>query len=181
MRKTLSVIVVCACCLIGQVVDAQIVKLPKVLGFANVTYANPSNADFKNVSNHGLGYEIGAGIGLGKTLLMGSVGRMSYNIPNALVVNGTTVSTSDHLKVTPLKIGLRQYLIAGLFLNGNVGVAMQKYDKYSATASNFLWEAGAGFKFGFLELAAAYTGYKMAGTSINANSLLLKGGIAIKL
>jgi len=148
-------------------------KLPKVLAFANFTYANPSNTSFKNISNNGVGFEAGAGIGMGKTLIIASLGQMSYNIP----------STSSHLKVTPLKIGVRRYLVAGLFLNGNLGVAMQKYDNSTVTGSNFLYEAGAGWKLGFLELGAAYTGFNLAGTSptVTANALLLKAGLAIKL
>jgi hypothetical protein len=183
MRKILQIsLFFLAANLIIPAVPAQLPKLPKVLAFGNVTYANPSNADFKNISNHGLGVEVGAGLGLGKTILMASVGHMSYNIPTGIVVNGVTLSGQpDHLKVTPLKLGIRKYLIAGLFLNGNVGIAMQKYDKYSATSNSFLYEFGAGFKFLFLELGAAYTGYKMAGTSINANSILWKGGVAIKI
>ena len=151
MRKILQFsVLLFAANLILATVCAQLPKLPKVLVFGNVTYATPSNTDFKNISNHGLGYELGAGIGLGKTILTGSVGQMSYNIPNGIYVNGTVISSQpDHLKVTPLKIGIRKYLIAGFFLNGGLGVAIQKYDKYGATGSNFLYEAGAGFKFGF--------------------------------
>ena len=183
MRKILQIsVLLFAANLILIRVSAQLPKLPKVLVFGNVTYASPSNADFKNISNHGLGYELGAGIGLGKTILTGSVGQMSYNIPNGIYVNGTVISSQpDHLKVTPLKIGIRKYLIAGLFLNGGLGVAIQKYDKYGVTGSNFLYEAGAGFKLGFFEVGAAYTGYKLAGTSVNANSLLVKAGLAVKL
>jgi hypothetical protein len=159
-------------------------KLPKVLAFANFTYANPSNTSFKNISNNGVGFEAGAGIGMGKTLIIASLGQMSYNIPNTATVPGIAfTSTSSHLKVTPLKIGVRRYLVAGLFLNGNLGVAMQKYDNSTVTGSNFLYEAGAGWKLGFLELGAAYTGFNLAGTSptVTANALLLKAGLAIKL
>jgi len=42
---------------------AQLPKLPKVLAFANFTYGSPINTDFKNISNYGVGYELGAGIG----------------------------------------------------------------------------------------------------------------------
>ncbi len=159
-------------------------KLPKVLAFANFTYANPSNTAFKNVSNNGYGFEAGAGLGFGKTLIIASLGQMSYNIPNASTVSGVAfTSSSSKLKVTPLKVGIRRYLIAGLFLNGNLGVAMQKYDNSTTTGSTFLYEAGAGFKLGFFELGAAYTGFNLAGTSptISANALLLKAGLAIKL
>ena len=163
-------------------ISAQLPKLPKILAFGNLTYGSPSNAGFKNISNNGIGYEVGAGIGLGKTIITASVGQMSYNIPNGIIVNGVTVSSQpDHLKVTPLKLGMRKYLIAGLFLHGDLGIAIQKYDKYAATGSHFLYEAGAGFKLGFFEVGAGYTGYKLAGTSVNANSLLLKAGLALKL
>lgn len=166
--------------------SAQLPKLPKVLVFGNVTYGSPSNTDFKNISDRGIGFEAGGGIGLGKTILVASFGQMSYDIPSTAALTAAGVafsSTSSHLKVTPLKIGLRRYLIAGLFLNGNLGVAIQKYDNSTASGSTFLYEAGAGFKLGFFEVGAAYTGYNLAGTSrpISANSLLLKAGLAIKL
>lgn len=161
-------------------------KLPKVLAFANFTYANPANADFKQISNNGVGFEAGAGLGLGKTLLTASFGSISYNIPNttATVPGIAFTSSSSHLKVTPLKLGIRRYLIAGLFLNANMGVAVQKYDNSSSSGgSTFLYEGGGGLKLGFLELGAAYTGFNLAGTSrpVTANAWLLKAGLAIKL
>lgn len=162
--------------------SAQLPKLPKVLAFGNLTYGSPSNTDFKNISNNGLGYEIGAGIGLGKTIITASIGQMNYNIPNGIYVNGALISSQpDHLKVTPLKLGLRKYLLAGLFLHGDLGMAIEKYDKFNASGNYFLYEVGAGLKLLFLEVGAAYTGYQLAGTSVNANSLLLKAGLALKL
>jgi hypothetical protein len=183
MQKIIRVcLVLVAANLIIVRTSAQLPKLPKVLAFANFTYGSPSNTDFKNISNYGLGYELGAGIGLGKTIITASIGQMNYNIPNGIRVNGVIISGQpDHLKVTPLKLGLRKYFIAGLFLHGDLGMAIQKYDTYSATEQNFLYEFGAGFKFTVFEFGAAYTGYKLAGTSVNANSLLLKAGLAIKL
>lgn len=161
---------------------AQLPRLPKILAFGNLTYANPSNPDFKAIANNGIGYEIGAGLGLGKTIITASVGRMRYTIPNGIFADGVFITSQpDHLKVTPLKIGLRKYLIAGLFLHGDLGMAIQSYDKYNATAKSLLYEVGAGFKFGFVEVGAGYTGYKLAGTSMQANSVLLKAGLALKL
>ncbi|HEX7692658.1 MAG TPA: hypothetical protein VF408_09720, partial [Sediminibacterium sp.] len=62
MRKIVQIfLILCAANLIIPRVTAQ---LPKVLAFGNVTYANPIG-DFKNVSNNGVGYELGAGVGLG--------------------------------------------------------------------------------------------------------------------
>lgn len=182
MRKILHVLALFAAAnLVIPTVKAQLPKLPKVLAFGHLVYGNPSG-DFKNISNNGLGFEVGAGLGLGKTIITGSIGQMRYNIPNGITVNGNIISAaSDHLKVTPIKAGIRKYLIAGLFLSGELGVAVQKYDKYTASGSEFLYEVGAGFKFGFLEVGAGYTGFKMTGTSMNASALLLKGGLAIKI
>jgi hypothetical protein len=157
-------------------------QLPKVLAFANYTYAAPSNTEFKNISNHGSGYELGAGFGFGKTMFTVSGGQMTYNIPNNITVGGIVLSNQpDQYKVTPIKVGIRQYLLFGLFINGNVGIAIQKYDNYKANGDSFLWEFGAGYKFLIFEFGAAYTGNHMSGTTINANSLLLKGGLAIKI
>lgn len=152
---------------------AQLPKLPKVLVFANGTYANPSNADFKKISNYGLGFEVGAGVGLGKSILMASIGRMSYNISGPVMPGVFALSQPDKFKVTPVKLGLRRYLIAGLFINGALGLAIN-------SERNFLYEAGAGFKLVFFEIGAAYTGYRLS-NNFNANSLLLKAGLALKI
>ena len=189
MRKIIQFSFFCMTLALSMKASAQLPgpKLPKVLAFANFTYASPSNSDFKNISNNGVGFEAGAGIGMGKTLIIASLGQISYNIPNTFIATSTTgiafTSSSSHLKVTPLKVGIRRYLIGGLFLNGNLGVAMQKYDNSTVTGSTFLYEGGAGWKIGFLELGAAYTGFNLAGTSqpVTANALLLKAGLAIKL
>lgn len=189
MRKIIQFSFFCMALALSMKASAQLPgpKLPKVLAFANFTYASPSNSDFKNISNNGVGFEAGAGIGMGKTLIIASLGQVSYNIPNTFIATSATgiafTSSSSHLKVTPLKVGIRRYLIAGLFLNGNLGVAMQKYDNSTVTGSTFLYEGGAGWKIGFLELGAAYTGFNLAGTSqpVMANALLLKAGLAIKL
>lgn len=148
-------------------------QLPKALAFGNFTYANPANAELKNVSNYGIGYEIGGGIGFGKTILMASIGSMRYNVTQK-AVGGVTYFADDHFNVTPIKVGLRRYLLLGLFLNGNLGLAVNE------SKSNFLYEAGAGYKLGFFEVGAAYTGYKL-NNGITANSFLFKGGLAIKL
>ncbi|NCI47000.1 hypothetical protein [Sediminibacterium soli] len=165
MQKTIQLILlICVSNVIIPRVNAQ---LPKVLAFGNITYASPVG-EFKNIANNGIGYEIGAGLGLGKTMLMASSGNIRYTLPNL-----------GHLSVTPWKFGVRQYLLLGLFLNGNVGVARLNYDYNSLPdeqKSNFLYEVGAGYKLGFFELGAAYTGF-----GENRNALLLKGGLAIKL
>ncbi|MES2006265.1 MAG: hypothetical protein V4450_17230 [Bacteroidota bacterium] len=147
-------------------------QLPKALVFGNVSYASPLNTSFKNFCNYGIGYELGGGIGLGKTLLIGSVGQMRYHLPKQ-TAGGVVLFEEENLNVTPVKIGIRRYLLLGLFLNANMGIAIQQ------SKSPFLYEAGAGYKLGFLEIGAAYTGYKVGG--LTNNSLLVKAGLAIKI
>ncbi len=147
-------------------------KLPKVLAFGNFTYANPGG-DFSNAYKNGMGFEVGAGLGFGKTLITASTGSMKYKAENS--------NSLGDLKVTPVKVGIRRYLLLGLFINGDVGLAIQSYDKSSATSNNFLYEVGAGMKlFGLLEVGAAYTGWQQPNNS-STNALLLKAGVAIKL
>lgn len=148
-------------------------QLPKALAFGNFTYANPTSSDLKSVSNYGIGYEVGGGVGFGKTVLMASIGSMRYHVNNK-TVNGVTYFTDDHFNVTPIKFGIRRYLLLGLFLNGNLGVAVND------SKSNFLYEAGAGYKLGFFEVGAGFTGYKL-NNGLNAGSFLMKAGLAIKI
>jgi hypothetical protein len=172
MRKIIQFsVLLIAANLVFVSVSAQ---LPKALVFGNVTYANPTSNDFKQVSNYGIGYELGGGIGFGKTLLIGSVGHMRYHLPRQ-VVNGVVLFEEDNWKFTPIKLGIRRYLLLGLFLNGNLGIAISDNSK-----NYFLYEAGAGYKLGFFELGAAYSGYSRSG-STNIGSLLLKAGLAIKI
>lgn len=147
-------------------------QLPKALVFGNATYATPVNSEFKDRCNYGIGYEVGGGVGFGKTMLTGSVGGMRYHFPRQ-VVNGVVLFEEESFNVTPIKIGFRRYLLLGLFLNANAGIAV------SNSKSPFLYEAGAGYKLGFFEIGAAYTGYKVGG--INNNSLLFKAGLAVKI
>ncbi|MBN8835832.1 MAG: hypothetical protein J0I09_01095 [Sphingobacteriia bacterium] len=153
--------------------QSQIVKLPKVLIFGNGTYASPSG-NFANLYDTGLGFEIGGGLGLGRNLLYASTGYISYH--------SISSNTAGKMNVAPVKIGLRHYILGGLFVNGAVGTAVQNFDNASNNGSSFLYEVGAGFKvLGLIELGAAYQGYKLSGTSVNANALLLKAGLALKL
>jgi hypothetical protein len=180
MRKIVQVFVLIF--VSNLVLNKGYAQVPKVLAFGNFTYAAPSNSEFKNIASSGTGYELGAGFGFGKTMFTISGGQITYSIPNNITVGGIVLSNQpDQYRVTPIKVGIRQYLLFGLFINGNVGMAIQKYDKYQANGDSFLWEFGAGYKFFIFEFGAAYTGNHMSGTNINANSLLLKGGLAIKI
>jgi len=115
---------------------------------------------------------VGGGIGFGKTVLYASAGYEKYKAVSS--------NAAGSFKLVPIKVGLRRYLLPGLFINGALGTAIQTYDQSSFGNSSFLYEAGAGIKFpGMIELGAAYTGWLYSGNTQTA--LLFKGGLAIKL
>jgi hypothetical protein len=150
--------------------SAQAQKLPKVLLFGNYTYANPLG-DLKDGYNNGMGFEVGGGFGMGKTILMASTGYINYSPTNG----------NSSLKVVPIKFGIRQNIILGLFANGNIGWASQNFDN-GPSGSGFLYEVGAGYKLGLFEVGLAYTGWKTPSPiDKNVNALLFKVGLAFKL
>lgn len=156
-----------------NVLNAQ---APKALIYGNFTAASPQGTDFtKNFAN-GSGFEIGGGFGIGKTLIIGSTGYINY-----LASTGTT--TYGDLSVIPIKVGFRRYLVGKLFVNGQIGTAIESYSKSSVTGSKFLYEVGAGVKIiHLIEIGAAYTSYQSAATpTTNYNSLLFKVGFSVKL
>ncbi len=150
-------------------------QLPKSLVYGNFTIANLQGSDFTKAYNTGYGGEIGAGIGIGKTMLIGSAGYIKYQATEAN-------TTFGDLQVIPIKVGLRRYLVGKLFINGQIGGAFESYSKSSATGTKFLYEVGAGVKIiHLIELGVAYTGYPSAAGSTNYNSLLFKVGFSVKL
>ena len=152
--------------------------VPKVMAFANGTYALPQSSNFTSGYDNGLGFEIGAGFGIGKSMITASTGLVTFKPKN---------SSIDNFQVVPIKIGLRRYLIAGIFINGQLGLAKESYTNILGKSDNyngFLYEAGAGIKFlKVIEFGAAYTGYSTASLSgVNTlQSILLKLGVAIKI
>jgi len=151
-------------------------QTPKALVYGNFTFTSPQGTDFtKNFAN-GSGFEIGGGIGLGKTMIIGSTGYVNY-------LAATNTTTYGDLSVIPIKVGLRQYLVGKLFVNGQIGTAIESYSKGGASGSKFLYEVGAGVKIiHLIEVGAAYTSYQSAATpTINYNSLLFKVGFSVKL
>jgi len=149
-------------------------KLPKVLTFGNFTYSIP-HGDFGTLYKtyyNGNGFEIGGGIGFGKNMLFASTGYISYGSKAA-----------GNYNVIPVKIGLRRYLLMGLFLNGAVGLASQSYSYNSYTKSSFLYEVGIGFKLlHIIEIGGAYSGWNNAiSYNFPMNAFSLKAGVALKL
>ena len=151
-------------------------QAPKALVYGNFTITTPQGADFTKNFGSGSGGEIGGGIGIGKTMIIGSTGYVNY----LATTNNTTLGD---LTVIPIKVGVRRYLVGKLFVNGQIGTAIENYSKGSANGSNFLYEVGAGVKIiRLIELGVAYTGYQSAATPIiNYNSLLFKVGFSVKL
>jgi hypothetical protein len=170
MHKFISLFI--ASIIIVYVANAQ---APKALVYGNFTIGTPQGIDFTKAYNAGNGIEIGGGIGIGKTMLIGITGYIQYQ--------AQTANTLGDLKVIPIKVGIRRYLVGKLFVNGQVGAAIESYGKSSVTGTKFLYEVGAGVKILHLvEVGLGYTGYQSAAVpTINYNSLLFKVGFSIKL
>ncbi len=169
MHKIISLFIISIA--IVFVANAQ---APKTLVYGNFTIATPQSTDFAKAYNAGNGIEIGGGIGIGKTLLIGSTGYIQYQ--------AQSVNTLGDLKVIPIKVGLRRYLVGKLFVNGQVGAAIESYGKSSSTGTKFLYEVGTGVKILHLvEVGLGYTSYQSAAVpNSNYNSLLFKVGFSIK-
>jgi hypothetical protein len=175
MRKIHNLCLLVFLLVIGGVnyINAQ---APKALVYGNFTAASPQGTDFtKNFAN-GSGFEIGGGFGIGKTMIIGSAGYTNY-------LAATSTTTYGDLSVIPIKVGVRRYLVGKLFVNGQIGTAIESYSKGGASGSKFLYEVGAGVKIiHLIEVGAAYTSYQSAVTpTINYNSLLFKVGFSVKL
>ena len=170
MHKIISVFIT-----IITIVFVANAQAPKGLVYGNFTIGTPQGTDFTKAYNVGNGVEIGGGIGIGKTMIIGSTGYIQYQ--------AQSINTLGDLKVIPIKVGIRQYIVGKLFVNGQVGAAIESYGKSSATGTKFLYEVGAGVKILHLvELGIGYTGYQSAAVpTINYNTLLFKVGFSIKL
>jgi hypothetical protein len=149
--------------------QAQPIKLPKALIAVHGFYAAPQGS-FKNSHNYGYGADAQLGIGFGSTMLTGTVGYGNFN----------GKSGYKDIKYIPINLGIRKYLIAGLFLNANAGVAMTSVSGGDKT-TNFMAEGGAGFKILGLELLANYSGWDNKGGSGWSAGWVFKAGFAVKL
>lgn len=145
------------------------------LVYGNFTFTSPQGTDFTKNFASGSGFEIGGGYSIGKTVIIGSTGYVNY-------LAATNSTTYGDLNVIPIKFGVRRYLVGKLFVNGQIGTAIESYSKGSASGSKFLYEVGAGVKIiHLIEVGAAYTSYQSAATpTINYNSLLFKVGFSVK-
>ena len=173
MYKLSKYLVVCLVILFAASNSSAQFKLPHFQIVGMGVYSTPTGNAFKDGFKNGLGIEAGAGIGLGSTMLMGTIGYQSYG--------NNILNPSGNLKVTSFKAGLRQYLFLGhLFLLGNVGTAIQSYSSDPATGSKFVYEYGAGFRLLGIELQATQTHWDQP-LPIPSNAFNVKLGFSFKL
>jgi hypothetical protein len=173
MYKLSKYLLVCVGILFAATNTSAQFKLPHLQLVGMGVYSTPTNSAFKDGYKNGLGVEAGAGLGLGSTMLMGTIGYEAFN--NAVL------NTTGNLKVTSLKAGIRQYIFLGhLFLLGNMGTAIQSYSNNGATASNFIYEYGAGIRLVGLEFQLSQTHWEQP-LSIKSNSFNVKMGFSFKL
>jgi len=139
--------------------------------FGHAEYASPVGY-LRDANNAGLGVEAGAGIGMAKTFLTGTVGT------TWLASNKRAGNTSQGgLKYTPYKLGVRRYLLLkNLFVKGEAGLATMKYIDTDNKTSKLTTSFGAGLKFTTFEALIDYNSVANYGSWIG-----LKFGMAIGL
>lgn len=148
---------------------AQIVK-PGVMVGGNLQYAKPSG-DFRNTHNYGLGAEAFAGVGLGKTFLVGTIGISSFH---------STVNEVGNITYIPMKLGVRQFLFGRtLFVNADLGSGKVKVNGNSD--KRFLVGFGAGARFLGVEAQVYFDGWKNQNSTAFSNSMLFKVGTSLVL
>lgn len=139
--------------------------------FLHGQYLTPTDKDFKNGYNFGAGAEGGAGVGLGKTFITGTVG---YSVFDA--------KEGSNLTMVPMKLGLRHYFLPMnlIYIHADAGVAKLKV-KGSDSFSRFTGDVGAGVKLGPLEAGLAYEGFSKKDPDGGASWLAVKVGWRIGL
>ena len=143
-------------------------KRPRLVIGANILYANPQGS-LSNGYNFGIGGELSAGIGLGKTFVIGSYGNSLYFANNE---NGY-----GNLSVKPMRIGIKQYFLANkVFVMGDVGAAAVKDKTMNTASSQFTRGIGAGLRLLGLEGGVYYNGWKSIHGSGYSNNVQFKLG-----
>lgn len=140
--------------------------------FGHAEYAT-AVGDLKNSNDKGLGVEAGAGVGVGKTFFIGTIGYTWLR-----TVNNSINEANGSLRYNPYKVGIRRYIFRrNLFLKADAGLAHMKYANLSSGSSHFTAGGGVGVKFTGMEVIADYTTV----TGGYGSWLSLKAGFTIGL
>ncbi len=127
-------------------------KKPGLTFGAGLLYAKPKSS-FAKAYSAGVGAEIKGGIGLGNTYLIATTGYSVF-APRSGNKDGM-------LSCTPLKIGVKQYLLAKrIFINGNVGNVKIKSKNIEGIENRFSADIGAGVRILGLEAGIYYDAWK---------------------
>ncbi len=154
--------------------QAQLLKRPRALVFGNLAYASPAGMGLDANYRAGVAGEFGGGLGLGKTILTGSIGYQLFSSRSGVA--------AGNLRIVPVKIGVRRYLLGGIFLQAHGGIATQTYAHSATKGSSFVYELGGGLKIlKLLEVQLTTNSWKQPASTARSNAWLLKAGWSMKL
>lgn len=153
-----------------SITHAQIKKPGFTFG-GSLIYSIP-RGNFDNAYNRGLGAEAYAGIGVGNTFIIGTLGIATYGAEKE--------NNAGRLTYTPVKVGLKQFFLAKrLFVNADLGLARVK--NKLTDSKQFTRGIGAGVRLLGLEAGLYYDGFKNKNQSGFSNSLNAKVGWSFSL
>ena len=149
MKKNLCIASVLLLTVVLSSYRAQAQKLFFLFGHGQ--YAIPVDNNFQHNYNYGWGVEGGAGIGTGRTFLVGTIGYTSFSS-----VSGNSYGNTSYV---PIKGGIRHYLLIGkiLFIHADAGVGI--INNNIVKSSRFSGDVGVGVKLGPIEVLADYDGF----------------------
>jgi hypothetical protein len=175
MRKisklSLFIIMVMGFCTLSQ---AQILKRPRALVFGNLAYADPAGNGLNANYRAGVAGEFGGGLGLGKTIFTGSIGYQLFSSRPGVA--------AGNLRIVPVKVGVRRYLVGSIFLQANGGLATQSYAHSGTKGASFVYELGGGLKIlKLLEVQLTTNSWKQPTSTVRSNAWFLKAGWSLRL
>ena len=156
MTKFLRVTALLVIMLTTSTTYAQLgIKKPGFTVGGNVFYAQPQD-DLKNSYKQGFGLELKAGVGLGKTYLIATLGYTGYTPQSSSV---------SKLSNQQMKVGIKQYFLAKrLFVNGDIGVSYLDTGKRAPVITRFTSDIGAGVRLFGIEASIYYDAWnKLSG------------------
>lgn len=175
MRKisklSLFIIIAMAFCIELQ---AQLLKRPRALVFGNLAYASPAGSGLDANYSAGVAGEFGGGLGFGKTIFTGSIGYQLFSSRPGVA--------AGNLRIVPIKLGVRRYLLGSIFLQVHGGIATQSYAHSGTRGSSFVYELGGGWKLlKMLEVQLTTNSWKQPASFSRSNAWLLKAGWSLRL